>query len=122
MRNPTRLGLAALVSVTGFFVACGDDSSNTNTLPGGGNSTAGAGGAGTVGPDPSLLYTFDANTMPLLANGNGFSPGPGGSGGPGIANNTLLAFEPTMGHPGGAAKISVPFTVATQQADFGASF
>jgi hypothetical protein len=27
-----------------------------------------------------------------------------------------------LGHPGGAAKISVPFTVATQQADFGASF
>ena len=59
---------------------------------------------------------------PLEIHGPGFSPNVGGSGGPTIVDATTLTFEPVGGNPGGAAKVSIPFTVATQQADFAGSF
>lgn len=91
-------------------------------LAGAGGAMGGA-GAGT-GPAPyyGFKLTFDTDNTPVAANPNGFSPGPGMSGGPVIAPNTLFTHEAALGNPGGAMKISVPFTVATQQADFGASF
>lgn len=90
---------------------------------GGAGGAAGAGGAGgATGPLPDFLHTFDAGFAPLVLHGEGFSPGPGGSAGPPITNATLLTFDAAGGKPGGAAKISVPFTVATQQADFAGTF
>jgi hypothetical protein len=89
---------------------------------GGEGASAGAGGAGneggaSAGPLPDFLLTFDQNLGPLGIHIPGFSPGPGGSGGPAILDRTTLVWQADGGKPGGAAKISVPFTVATQQAD-----
>jgi hypothetical protein len=81
----------------------------------------GEGGAGSQVPQDFLL-TFDANVNPLAIHGAGFSPGPGGSGGPAIMNSTMFTWEADAGVAGGAAKISVPFSVATQQADISAAF
>jgi hypothetical protein len=106
---------------TGGTGGTGGDTGGGGT---GGGGTGGTGGVAVV-PDPSptpFNYTFDADVLPLAKNPNGFSPGPGLSMGPAIIDNTFLTFEPTMGHPGGAAKISVPFTVKQQQADFGTAF
>jgi len=80
----------------------------------------GAGGVAQVSPD--FLLTFDAGLGLLTKNANGFSPGPGNSGGPPIVALTTLTLDPVNGHPGGAARIAVPFTVATQQADFSEAF
>jgi hypothetical protein len=91
-----------------------------NDLSIGGEGLGGQGGAGGQAPfvDNSFTLSFDANLGPLAINLNGFSPGPGESGGPAISNATTLLWDQAGGTPGGAAKASVPFTVATQQADF----
>jgi hypothetical protein len=73
-------------------------------------------------PAPGFLLTFDTAVAPLTLHGEGFSPGPGGSTGPAITNATFLTFAADGGYPGGAAKVSVPFTVAKQQADFAGTF
>lgn len=96
---------------------------------GGGGGEGGEGGPVDDPPWPAgelglhgFLHTFNANVMPLAFNGNGFSPGPGGSEGPGIQNATTMMFEAAGGRPGGAVKVSVPFTVRRQQADISGSF
>ncbi len=90
---------------------------------------SGAGGAGPAAVDWSFSVTFDADLTstppqygPLAKHGDGFSPGPGGSMGPVIVNNTTIVWEDGTGVEGGAAKVSVPFSVAKQQADFAGTF
>lgn len=87
-----------------------------------GGAGAGAGGAteggAGPGPSPAFLLTFDAAVAPLVKNTLGFSPNVGGTAGPAIFDQTTLTFEAAAGKPGGAAKMSVPFSVANQQADF----
>lgn len=88
---------------------------------GGAGGETGEGGAPS-GALPDFLLTFDANLGPLAIHGPGFSPNPGGSLGPPILDATTLVWQANEGKPGGAAKVSVPFTVAKQQADVGAAF
>jgi hypothetical protein len=96
----------------------------------GGVDAGGAGGAGGAteggaGPGPSAAFVmpFDTAVAPLAINSNGFSPSVGGdTAGPAIFDQTTLTFDAAAGKPGGAAKISVPFSVAKQQADFSAPF
>jgi len=56
---------------------------------------------------------------PLAKHTDGFSPGPGGSLGPTIVNTSTIAWDAAEG---GVAKISVPFSVKAQQADFAGVF
>ena len=86
----------------------------------GGEAMVGGAGAGPVEPSHAFSYTFDIDFSPLAKNPNGFSPGQGA--GPPIFDGTILSWDPTNGVQGGAAKMSVPFTVAMQQADFFAAF
>jgi hypothetical protein len=128
-------GSGGAAAGTGGGGTGGTGGGGTGGTGGGGNGgvagatagTAGTGGTGGVPvvPDPSptpFNLTFDASFAPLAQNTNGFSPGPGQSMGPVIIDNTFLTFEALLGHPGGAAKISVPFTVKSQQADFFTAF
>jgi hypothetical protein len=87
---------------------------------GGAAGDSGAGGAGEAGgpPGAGFLMTFDADLGALAKNTNGFSPNVGGTAGPAIFDQTTLSFDATAGKSGGAAKMSVPFTVPNQQADF----
>jgi hypothetical protein len=81
----------------------------------------GAGGAGSV-ILPDFFLTFDADLEGVALHGEGFSPGVGGSLGPAIFAATTLVWEADTGNPGGAAKMSVPLSVAAQQADVSGSF
>ncbi len=94
----------------------------TPAAVGGAGGAAGAGGEGPTGPLPDFLLTFDTEVAPLVIHSPGFSPNVGGSGGPVIFDATTLTFEPSMGKTGGAAKVTIPFSVATQQADFSGAF
>ena len=87
-----------------------------------GANAGGAGGAGPVAPLPDFAETFDTTLGRLSIHPDGFSPGPGGSLGPPIFDMTTLTFDAGTGNPGGAAKITVPFTVPSQQADFAGTF
>ena len=96
-----------------------------------GADAGGQGGGGPTGPLPDFLLTFDATLQGLAKNPNGFSPGPGGSGGPPIFDASTVLWEAATGHPGGTAKFSIPFSKSplppdplafSQQADFSVSF
>jgi hypothetical protein len=84
---------------------------------------AGAGGA-DAGPLPDFYMPFDANVTGFSLHSDGFSPNVGGdtAGTPFIFDQTTLTWEAAAGKPGGAAKVSVPFTVKNQQADIGGTF
>jgi hypothetical protein len=96
-----------------------------------GVDAAGQGGGGPTGPLPDFLLTFDADLQGLAKNPDGFSPGPGGSAGPAFADGTTILWAANVGHPGGAAKFSIPFSKSplppdplafSQQADFSIKF
>lgn len=85
---------------------------------GGTGGSGGSGGAPVIEPNHGVTLTFDATLEMFQKNlGGGWSPGPGGSGGPAIIDGSTLLWEAGTGNPGGAAKASIPFTVPTQQAD-----
>jgi hypothetical protein len=95
----------------------------TGFAGGPGDDAAGAGGAGPVVlPPQDFFLPFDANLSPLAKNTSGFSPGVGGTGGPSIIEATTIVWDPAAGKPGGAVKLSVPFSEKYQQADFFGSF
>ena len=91
---------------------------------GAGGASGGAGNEGGAGPGvlPDFLETFEATLGLLSIHPQGFSPSPGGSGGPRIIDDTKLVWEAGTGHPGGAAKATIPFSVPTQQTDFAGAF
>jgi hypothetical protein len=105
--------------------AGGEGGAGTTAAPilaGGAGGAGGDGGAGPVGVPPDFIYTFDAELGGFARQSNGFSPGPGGSLGPQIYDMTSVVFEAATGNPGGAAKVTIPFSVAAQQTDFGVAF
>lgn len=91
---------------------------------GGEGGGGGAGGATDTAQMPDFLLTFDADLGPFKAHSDGFSPNVGGdtAGTPEIFPQTTLLWEAATGKPGGAAKVSIPFSVPNQQADFGGAF
>ncbi len=84
---------------------------------GAGPDSAGAPGSGgePISP-PDFVEAFNSGLDGLAPMLEGFSPGPGGSGGPPILDMTELLFNASAGHPGGALIAVVPFSVPTQQA------
>ncbi len=71
---------------------------------------------------PDFLETFDASLGTFSIHADGFSPSVGGTAGPVIFDKTTLTFDAAAGKTGGGAKISVPFSVKDQQADFARLF
>jgi hypothetical protein len=116
----------------GFGGAGGDGAAPIEVLAGAAGMDAGGQGGGPTGPLPDFLLTFDTDLQGLAKNPNGFSPGPGGSAGPAtFADGTSVLWAAAVGHPGGAAKFSIPFSKSplppsadafSQQADFSVSF
>jgi hypothetical protein len=93
---------------------------------GGAADAGGAGGAGGAADAglPDFFLTFDADPGPFKIHSDGFSPQVGGDtvGTPPIFDQTTLLWEAATGNPGGTAKVSIPFSVPNQQADFGGTF
>jgi hypothetical protein len=89
---------------------------------GGAGDAAGAPNGGAAALPPDFVEPFDTGLGLLAIHSDGFSPGAGDSGGPPIFDMTTLTFDATAGKQGGGAKLSVPFTVATQQADVAGKF
>ena len=109
--------------------AGGADSGGAPAAEAGAPSVAAAGGAAGAGgadsgPLPDFYMPFDANVTGFALHSDGFSPNVGGdtAGTPFIFDQTTLTWEAAGGKPGGAAKVSVPFTVKNQQADIGGTF
>jgi hypothetical protein len=98
--------------------------------PGDAGAPADMAGAGGIGPQdpapepPGFLLTFDTALTPFTIHSDGFSPGVSAetAGTPFILQDTTLTWVADVGHPGGAAKMSIPLTVKNQQADFGGTF